>query len=219
MGRIQRRRFLLSAGALLAMPRRASAQQSATIWRIGYITAGGHSASYLDELRKGMRDLGYEAGKNYVIESQAADGKYERLPALAADLVKRNVDVIVGIGTPAIDATKRATSSIPIVMALVGDPVASGFVASLARPGATSPGCPSLRPTPRRSGLSWRGLSRQGPGSVFLPTPISQRLSGMSRTSRTRHKSWGSSSRSSMLRQRTISRARSLHWRGNALPP
>lgn len=163
MGRIQRRQFLLSAGALLAIPRRASAQQSAKIWRIGYITAGGPRASYLDELRKAMRDLGYEAGKNYVIELQVANGKYERLPALAADLVKRNVDVIVGIGTPAINATKRATSSIPIVMALVGDPVASGFVASLARPGGNVTGL-SLANTDISS--KWLELARTvAPGS------------------------------------------------------
>ena len=163
MGRIQRRQFLLSAGALLAIPRRASAQKSAKIWRIGYITAGGPSASYLDELRKGMRDLGYEAGKNYVIESRFADGRYERLPPMAADLVKRNVDVIVGIGTPAIDATKRATSSIPIVMALVGDPVASGFIASLARPGGNVTGL-SLATTDTSS--KWLELARTvAPGS------------------------------------------------------
>jgi putative ABC transport system substrate-binding protein len=161
MGRIQRRRFLLSAGALLAIPRRASAQQSAKIWRIGFINGGG--ASYVDELRKGMRDLGYEAGKNYVIEVRVADGKYERLPALAADLVKRNVDVIVGSSTPAIDATKRATSSIPIVMALVGDPVASGFVASLARPGGNVTGL-SLANTDISS--KWLELARTvAPGS------------------------------------------------------
>ena len=161
MGRIQRRQFLLSAGALLAIPRRAFAQQSSTIRRIGFINGGG--GAYVDDLRKGMRDLGYEAGKNYVIEVRVADGKYERLPALAADLVKRNVDVIVGSTTPAIDATKRATSSIPIVMALVGDPVASGFVASLARPGGNVTGL-SLANTDISS--KWLELARTvAPGS------------------------------------------------------
>lgn len=140
MGRIQRRQFLLSAGALLAIPRHASAQQSTRIWRIGIISGGGFNASYLDALRDGMRDRGYEVGENYVIESRFAGGRYERLPAMAADLVKRNVDVIVGVTTPATGAAKRATGSIPIVMALVGDPVASGFVASLARPGGNVTG-------------------------------------------------------------------------------
>lgn len=163
MGRIQRRRFLLSAGALLAISRRTSAQQSAKIWRIGFINGGVYRASYLDAFRKGMRDLGYEDGKNYVIEVQVADGKYERLPALAADLVKRNVDVIVGSTTPAVDATRRATSSIPIVMALVGDPVASGFVASLARPGGNVTGL-SLANTDISS--KWLELARAvAPGS------------------------------------------------------
>jgi putative tryptophan/tyrosine transport system substrate-binding protein len=87
-----------------------------------------------------MRDRGYEVGQNYVIESRFAEGRYERLPAMAADLVKRNVDVIVGSTTPATNAAKRATGSIPIVMAIVGDPVASGFVASLARPGGNVTG-------------------------------------------------------------------------------
>ena len=163
MARIQRRQFLLSAGALLAMPRRASAQQSTRVWRIGFISGGGHSASYLDALQDGMRERGYEIGKNYVIESRFADGRYERLPAMAADLVKRNVDVIVGSTTPATDAAKRATGSIPIVMALVGDPVASGFVASLARPGGNVTGL-SLANTDVSS--KWLELARiVAPGS------------------------------------------------------
>jgi len=161
MGRIQRRQFLLSAGALLAIPRRAFAQQSSTIRRIGFINGGG--GAYVDDLRKGMRDLGYEAGKDYVIEVRVADGRYERLPAMAADLVNRKVDVIVTSTTPATDAARRATSSIPIVMALVGDPVASGFVASLARPGGNVSGL-SLANTDVSS--KWLELARiVAPGS------------------------------------------------------
>lgn len=163
MSRIRRRQFLIGAGALLAMPRRASAQQSAKIWRIGYISGGVYRVSYLDAFRKGMRDLGYEDGKNYVIESRYADGEYVRLPGLAADLVKRNVDVIVDLTTPAVDATRRATSSIPIVMALVGDPVASGFVASLARPGGNVTGLSLANPD---VSLKWFELARTvAPGS------------------------------------------------------
>lgn len=163
MSQIRRRQFLIGAGALLAIPRSASAQQSAKIWRIGFINGGTYRASYLDAFRKGMRDLGYADGKNYVIEVEVADGKYERLPALAADLVKRNVDVIVGSTTPAVDATRRATSSIPIVMALVGDPVASGFVASLARPGGNVTGLSLANP---EISLKWFELARTvAPGS------------------------------------------------------
>jgi putative ABC transport system substrate-binding protein len=87
-----------------------------------------------------MRELGYEEARNLVIEWRTANGHFDRLPALAAELVSREVDVIVGSTTPAISAAKRATSTIPIVMALVGDPVASGFVASLARPGGNITG-------------------------------------------------------------------------------
>lgn len=163
MGRIQRRQFLLSAGALLAMPRRASAQQSTKIWQIGFISGGGYSASYLAALRNGMRDRGYEVGKHYVIESRFAEGRYERLPAMAADLVSRNVDVIVGSTTPATDAARRATRSIPIVMALVGDPVASGFVASLARPGGNVTGLSLANTDVSSKWLELAGIVAPGP--------------------------------------------------------
>lgn len=87
-----------------------------------------------------MRELGYDEGRNVAFESRFADGHFDRLPAQAAELVNRKVDVIVVSGTPTVDAVKRATSTIPVVMAIVGDPVASGFVASLARPGGNITG-------------------------------------------------------------------------------
>ena len=92
--------------------------------------------------REGLRDLGYVEGRNITIESRWAEGNYERLPGLAADLVRLKVNVIVTYGTPASEAAKRATRTIPIVMAAIIDPVASGLVTSLARPGGTSPDNP-----------------------------------------------------------------------------
>ena len=94
-----------------------------------------------------MRELGYVEGKNLVIEWRFADGKLERLPGLAAELVQLKVDVIVTAGSPAISAAQKATTTIPIVMASAGDPVGSGFVKSLARPGGNITGL---------SNMSWR---------------------------------------------------------------
>ena len=139
MGQENRRRLLLAIGALFVVPRPGLAQQSSKVWRIGYISSGG-GTDQSDEFRKGMHDLGYLEGKNVLIEWRFAHGDFSRLPAQAADLVKRKVDVIVVSGTPATDAVKRATSTIPVVMDTVGDPVASGFVTSLARPGGNITG-------------------------------------------------------------------------------
>jgi putative tryptophan/tyrosine transport system substrate-binding protein len=138
MGQEKRRRLVFAGGALLAEPRLGFGQQSSKIWRIGFISGGG--TADLDEFRKGMRDLGYQEGKNVLVESRLAYGDFDRLPAQAADLVKREVDVIVVSSTPAANAARRATSTIPVVMAVVGDPVASGIVTSLARPGGNITG-------------------------------------------------------------------------------
>lgn len=134
-----RRRLVLAASALLAAPRVGFPQKGGKVWRVGFIQPGGH-APYLDELVKGLRELGYEVGRNLVIEWRFADGHYERLPALAAELANGGFDVIVVAGTPAAEALKRATSTVPVVMSAVGDPVASEFVASLARPGGNFTG-------------------------------------------------------------------------------
>ncbi len=137
---MKRRRFLLATGALLAVSQPSLAQQRAKVWRVGFIQPGGGGRHYVDEFREGMRELGYDEGRNLAIEFRFADGHFDRLPAQAADLVNSKVDVIVVGGTPALAAAKRATTTIPIVTALVGDPVSSGFVASLARPGGNITG-------------------------------------------------------------------------------
>ena len=108
-------------------------------------TAGGY-ASRVEALRAGLRDLGYVEGKNIVIEYRWADGKYDRLPDLAAELVRINVDVLVTSGTPGVRAAKQATTTIPIVMAASGDAVATGLVASLARPGGNITGSAFFSP-------------------------------------------------------------------------
>ena len=140
---VTRRRVVLALGAgALAAPLAAFAQQSAKIYRIGFLGAASASgyASQVEALRAGLRDLGYVEGKNIVIEFRWAEGKYERLPDLAAELASLNVDVIVCHATPGILAAKRATAKIPIVMAVAADAPAAGLVESLARPGGNITG-------------------------------------------------------------------------------
>jgi len=133
---------VLFALSLLAAPLTAEAQQAAKAPRIGILEASPAVArSYLWEaFGQGLVDLGYVEGRNITIERRYAEGKWERLPDLAADLVRLKVDVIVAAPTPAIHAAKQATRTIPIVMAISGDPVGTGLVASVARPGGNITG-------------------------------------------------------------------------------
>ena len=142
---MERRVFLGTlAGGLLAAPLAAGAQAARKDFRIGYLISSGPSLPLQDPLPMvfvaAMRDLGYVEGDNLVIETRRADNKPERLPALAAELVRLNVDVIVTRGDGEVRAAKQATSTIPIVMAPSGDPVRAGYVASLARPGGNVTG-------------------------------------------------------------------------------
>jgi putative ABC transport system substrate-binding protein len=147
---IDRRTFVGAvAGALLASPFTAEAQLAAKIARIGYLNVNAASANprLFEAFRQGLRDLGYVEGRNLLIEFRSTEGKSERLQVLAAELVTLRVDVFVtGGGTLAALAAQRATGSIPIVFNSVGDPVASGLVASLARPGANITGLSLLFP-------------------------------------------------------------------------
>jgi putative ABC transport system substrate-binding protein len=124
----------------------AWAQQQAKIPRIGYPVTGTGSPERRDAFRQGLRELGYVEGKNIVIEFRSADGKLERLPAIAADLVHLKVDVIVSAGSTVTRAAKQATATIPIVMTQDNDPVGDGFVASLARPGGNITGLSNYAP-------------------------------------------------------------------------
>src|SRR6266536_426932 len=139
---MKRREFIaLLSGAAVAWPLGASAQQAAKVPRIGYLSANLATSPHLQEaFRQGLRDLGYVEGSNVLIEYRDAEGKYDRLPALAADLVALKVDVIVVTNTPAAMAAKQATRTIPIVLAFVADPVGSGLITSLARPGGNVTG-------------------------------------------------------------------------------
>jgi ABC-type uncharacterized transport system substrate-binding protein len=136
---------LVVAVSTLPPPLTAEAQVSAKVPRIGYLT--GNLATGLtlrDAFLQGLRDLGYAEGRNVAIEYRDAQGKYDRFPALAADLVALNVDVIVVTNTPAALAAKQATRAIPIVLGWVVDPVSSGLVTNLARPGGNVTGLSTL---------------------------------------------------------------------------
>jgi putative ABC transport system substrate-binding protein len=146
---MKRREFItLLGGAAAAWPLAARAQQSARTPRIGFLWAGTEAENVprLAGFRQGLRDLGYVEGTNIIIEDRWADGNYERLQGLVAGLVRSNVDVIVTQGTPGSLIAKRATTTIPIVLANAGDPVAAGLVASVARPGANITGQSSFSP-------------------------------------------------------------------------
>src|ERR1700693_3307098 len=146
---ITRRVFVGSlTGGLLAAPLAAEAQRGGKVARIGYLSTNLAGNPRLHEaFRQGLRDLGYVEGRNVVIEYRDAEGKFERLPALAAELVALKVDVIVAAdGTPPALAAKQATKTIPIVFAFAGDPVTSGLVTSLARPGGNVTGLTGLGP-------------------------------------------------------------------------
>src|SRR5512138_590527 len=133
---------VIFAFGLIAAPPVTDAQQARKTPLIGFLS---ESRQPWDEaFQQGLNALGYIAGQNVTIEYRYADGRFEQLPGLAADLVRLNVDVIVAGGTHSIRAAKDGTSVIPIVMAVTADPVGSGFVASLSRPGGNITGLTSL---------------------------------------------------------------------------
>jgi putative ABC transport system substrate-binding protein len=137
----------IALGALLfALCYSASAQQLAKTHRIGYLTASSLTAvsPRIEAFRQGLRELGYVEGKNILIEYRAADGNFDRLPGLATELVRLNVDLIVTGGPAATRPAKDATATIPIVMAQDNDPVKNGFAVSLARPGRNITGLSTI---------------------------------------------------------------------------
>ena len=140
---MKRREFIAAVGAgLLAAPLVAGAQQAGRVHRIGYLT-GGLSTDrphLIEAFRQGLRELGWVEGQNIVIEYRYAEGRFDRLPDLAAELVRLKVDIIVAVATPASAAAKNATGTIPIVGISLGDPVGTGLIASLARPGGNITG-------------------------------------------------------------------------------
>ena len=174
--------------SLLVAPRAAEAQPRGTVPRIGYI--GDTPGPYVDAFRQGLRERGYIEGETIAIEYRWQEGRHERLPDLVAELVQLRVDVLVPVGTQPSRAAKQATSTIPIVMAQVGDPVGSGLVTSLAKPGGNMTGVSVIgpdigvnqlellkqavpgasrvavlwNPTNPAAGAVWRELQRAAPG-------------------------------------------------------
>ena len=155
---MDRRAFIGSlAGCLLAAPLAVEAQQAGKVYHIGMLETRSPTlnAANVDAFRQGMRELGYTQGQNLEIVYRSSDGRDERFPALVGELVRLKVDLILTRGTPAALAAKHATGSIPVVMAASGDPVGSGLVASLARPGGNVTGLSSgiTESFPKRVGL------------------------------------------------------------------
>ena len=180
------RRAFLAAGTLgvLAAPLIADAQHARKVFRIGILgnvpLTDREGARLWGAFTEGLRDLGYVEGQNLTIERRFSEGRYERLPALAAELVRLNVDVIVAPATQNPLAAKLATQTIPIVMTSGGDPVASGLVASLARPGGNVTGL-SVIVTPEIVGKQMELLKEIGPrapGVALLGNPANASYQG-----------------------------------------
>ena len=146
---MKRRKLLIALGAgALAASLASFAQQQQKVYRVGILGTGTAASfsSYYEAFSQGLGELGYVEGKNISIERRFADGNPDRLPALAAELVQQKVDVIFASNTSSVQAARQVTGTIPIVFAVVGNPIGAGFVASLARPGGNITGA---------SGIQW----------------------------------------------------------------
>jgi putative ABC transport system substrate-binding protein len=143
---VRRREFIALVSGAAAWPLTVHAQQAGKLPRIGFLgnSTATLEANLIGPFRDGLRELGYEEGRNILIDYLWAEGKYERFPTLIAELIAQKVDVIVTAGTPASLAVKKATTSVPLVMIAVGDPVATGLVQSLGRPGGNITGLTSI---------------------------------------------------------------------------
>jgi putative ABC transport system substrate-binding protein len=139
---MKRREFILALGGAAAWPLAAPAQQAGKVWRIGMLetTSIALNAANVNAFRQALRQLGYIEGTNLAIEYRSGEGRIDRFPQFAAEMVRLKVDLIVTRGTPAARAAKNATATIPIVMAAIGEPVETGMVVSLAHPGGNVTG-------------------------------------------------------------------------------
>jgi putative ABC transport system substrate-binding protein len=138
---MDRRAFVAGVAALLATPLAAEAQQAGKVYRVGLLT---DSVQAVENLREGLRELGYREGQSFLIEQRKTEGRFERLPAAVESLVKLPVDVIVAGGSESVRAARSATQTIPVVFTNVGDPIEQGFVASYAKPGGNITGVASM---------------------------------------------------------------------------
>jgi putative tryptophan/tyrosine transport system substrate-binding protein len=143
---VKRRKFIAALGGAAAWPLAARAQRAGSRYTVGYLNAGSEVPALETAFLAALGELGWVEGKNAVVERRYAENRLERLPGLAADLVSLNVDVIAAPGTLAPLAAKQASSTIPIVMLAAGDPLGSGLVASLARPGGNVTGMSLMAP-------------------------------------------------------------------------
>ena len=174
---VNRRKILVALGAgLFSAPLAAGAQPTGKVYRIGFIaTAPRNEIEHLiKSLDEGLRELGYVEGRNVVFERRFADGKQERLAALAVELVQSKVDIIVSGSNPVIAAIRQATATIPVVMGVSRDPVGSGFIASLARPGGNITGLAN-DPAPEIMGKNLELLKEAAPRVsrvAFLWNPV-----------------------------------------------
>ena len=166
---MRRRKFVaILGGVVAAWPFAARAQHGGKIPRVGFMgnSTAALEANLIGPFREGLREHGYEEGRNIEIVFRWAEGRYERFPALIAELIAANVDVIVTAGTPATLAVRRATSTVPLVMIAVGDPVGTGIVPSLVRPGGNITGLSSIAP-------DLEGIRVLVP-PVDLPAPVAE---------------------------------------------
>jgi len=145
---MERWAFAVCALGLLAAPVAAEAQPAAKVYRIGFLSSTGCPIrpEIMGPFRQGLLEFNYVEGQNFTIECRGARGATDHLPVFAAELVRLNVDVLVSVGTASAQAAKHATTTIPIVMVSVGDPVGSGLVTDLARPGGNVTGLSALAP-------------------------------------------------------------------------
>jgi len=143
---IGRRELITLLGGVAAWPLAARAQQPGRVWRIGVLETVSQAlnTTNMDAFQQGLRALGYVEGQNYALEYRSSDGDDDRFLDLATELVRLNVDLIVTRGTPAALAAKKATNTVPVVMAASGDPLSYGLIASLARPGGNITGLSAL---------------------------------------------------------------------------
>ena len=175
--RMRRRGFIGLLGGAIAWPFAVWAQQAAKVARIGYLVTGSFESAeaqaLINAFRQGLRERGYVEGQNILVEYRAADGKYDRLPGLAHELVDLNVDVIVAPATPAARAAQQATATVPIVASLMQDPVGDGLGASLATPGGNITGFSLLGPelVPKRMRSCSKRHSRMFHVSASSGTP------------------------------------------------
>jgi ABC-type uncharacterized transport system substrate-binding protein len=155
---------LVLCAVLLALSFPADAQQAKKVPRIGFVSASGNPKTpgpSVEAFRQGLRDLGYVEGKNILVELRSAEGNPDRFPRLVAELVQLKIDVLVSGTLPAIQAAKEATKTIPIVVVSLADPVATGLIGSLARPGGNITGARDTRPRVKRktAGITYGGGS------------------------------------------------------------